>query len=142
MQTRYTPLVKLKKSTMDKSENAVSKANADLNSASMALETSYNSLDSIELPSTGTMAELSASRTLLGSQRGIIQHNKEWLEFAKKQVESAKEQLKLDMIEFEKFKYLESQEIKKVLKEKKIQESKDLDEIALMTFSNNDKKVF
>ena len=141
MQTRYTPLVKLKKSTMDKSENAVSKANADLNSASMALEISYNSLDSIELPSTGTMAELSASRTLLDSQRGIIQHNKEWLEFAKKQVESAKEQLKLDMIEFEKFKYLESQEIKKVLKEKKIQESKDLDEIALMTFSNNQRKV-
>ena len=141
MQTRYTPLVKLKKSTMDKSENAVCKANADLNSASMALETSYNSLDSIELPSTGTMAELSASRTLLDSQRGIIQHNKEWLEFAKKQVESAKEQLKLDMIEFEKFKYLESQEIKKVLKEKKIQESKDLDEIALMTFSNNQRKV-
>jgi flagellar export protein FliJ len=141
MQTRYTPLVKLKKSTMDKSENAVSKANADLNSASMALETSYNSLDSIELPSTGTMAELSASRTLLDSQRGIIQHNKESLEFAKNQVESAKEQLKLDMKEFEKFKYLESQEIKKVIKEKKIQESKDLDEIALITFSNNQKKV-
>ena len=142
MRTRYSSLVKLKKSTMDKSERAVSKANANLNSASMALEISYNSLNDIESPSSGTIADMLASRTLLESQRGLIQHNQEWVQFAKSQVDNAREQLKLDMIEFEKFKYLELQEMKKVLKEKKIQESKDLDEIALMTFSNNDKKVF
>jgi flagellar export protein FliJ len=142
MRTRYSSLVKLKKSTMDKSERAVSKANANLNSASMALEISYNSLNEIESPSSGTIADMLASRTLLESQRGLIQHNQEWVQFAKSQVDNAREQLKLDMIEFEKFKYLELQEMKKALKEKKIQESKDLDEIALMTFSNNDKKVF
>jgi len=37
------------------------------------------------------------------------------------------------MIEHEKFKYLEFEEIKKALKIKAIQEAKDLDEIALMT---------
>jgi flagellar export protein FliJ len=142
MRTRYSSLVKLKKSTMDKSERAVSKANANLNSASMALEISYNSLNDIESPSSGTIADMLASRTLLESQRGLIQHNQEWVQFAKSQVDNAREQLKLDMIEFEKFKYLELQEMKKALKEKKIQESKDLDEIALMTFSNNNKKVF
>jgi flagellar export protein FliJ len=142
MRTRYSSLVKLKKSTMDKSERAVSKANANLNSASIALEISYNSLNEIESPSSGTIADMLASRTLLESQRGLIQHNQEWVQFAKSQVDNAREQLKLDMIEFEKFKYLELQEMKKALKEKKIQESKDLDEIALMTFSNNDKKVF
>jgi flagellar export protein FliJ len=140
VQTRYTPLVKLKKNTMDQSERAVSNANVNLNSASTALEMSYKSLDDIELPSSGTIAEMLASRTLLDSQRGLIQHNKEWIEFAKKQLEDAKDRLKLDMIDFEKFKHLELQEIKKALKEKKIQESKDLDEIALMTFSNNNKK--
>jgi flagellar export protein FliJ len=142
VQTRYTPLVKLKKNTMDQSERAVSNANVNLNSASTALEMSYKSLDDIELPSSGTIAEMLASRTLLDSQRGLIQHNKEWIEFAKKQLEDAKDRLKLDMIDFEKFKHLELQEIKKALKEKKIQESKDLDEIALMTFSNNNKKGY
>jgi flagellar export protein FliJ len=140
VQTRYTPLVKLKKNTMDQSERAVSNANVNLNLASTALEMSYKSLDDIELPNSGTIAEMLASRTLLDSQRGLIQHNKEWIEFAKKQLEDAKDRLKLDMIDFEKFKHLELQEIKKALKEKKIQESKDLDEIALMTFSNNNKK--
>ena len=45
------------------------------------------------------------------------------------------------MIDFEKFKYLELQDIKKEIKKQKIQEAKDLDEVAQMTFINkNDKK--
>lgn len=138
MKTRYSPLVKLKKSTMDKSERVVQKANADLNSALVALKLSYNSLDDIKIPTTGNMNDLLASRSLLSSQRGLIEHNKDWLTFAKKQVNSAKEQLKLDMIEYEKFKYLEFQEIKKMQYKIKTKESKELDEIALMTY---DKKV-
>ncbi|MCD4668161.1 MAG: flagellar export protein FliJ [Sulfurimonas sp.] len=120
---------------MDKSERAVQSANADLNSATMALEISYSSLNGLEVPQSGTMSKMLATRTLLDSQRGLIQHNKEWMSFAKNQVVQAKEQLKLDMIEHEKFKYLELEEIKKVLKEQKIRESKDLDEVALMTHS-------
>ena len=134
MKTRFTPLVKLKKSTMQKSERVVQKANANLNSASMALQLSYNSLEDLESPKTGTMGDMLASRTLLDSQRGLIEHNKEWIGFAKNQVKLAKNQLKLDMIDFEKFKYLELQEIKKEIKKKKFQEAKDLDEVALMTY--------
>lgn len=140
MKTKFTPLVKLKKSTMDKSEQLVQKANADLNSASTALQISYNSLDEIDAPSEGTMQEFLASRTLLDSGRDLIRHNKEWVVYAKNQVNQAKEKLKLDMIEYEKFKYLEFQEMQQKLKEKKIQEMKDLDEIALMTHTQKAKK--
>lgn len=134
MKTRFSSLVKLKKSTMQKSERVVQKANADLNSAAMALEISYNSLKDVEPPKTGTMGEMLASRTLLASQRGVIENNHQWVSFAKNQVEIAKEQLKLDMIEHEKFKYLELEEIKKEIKRIKVQEAKDLDEVALMTY--------
>lgn len=134
MKTRFSSLVKLKKSTMQKSERVVQKANADLNSAAMALEISYNSLKDVEPPKTGTMGEMLASRTLLTSQRGVIENNHQWVSFAKNQVEIAKEQLKLDMIEHEKFKYLELEEIKKEIKRIKVQEAKDLDEVALMTY--------
>jgi len=141
VKTRFTSLVKLKKSTMQKSERLVQKANADLNSASMALEISYNSLKDIEAPSIGTMRDMLASRSLLDSQRDLIKHNQEWVDFAKNQVIQAKEKLKLDMIDFEKFKYLELQDIKEEIKKQKIQEAKDLDEVAQMTFINkNDKK--
>ena len=120
---------------MQKSERVVQKANADLNSASMALEISYSSLKDVEAPSSGSMCEFLASRTLLNSQRGVIKHNSEWVGFAKQQADKAKEQLKLDMVEHEKFKYLELQEIKEAIKKKKVQEAKDLDEIALMTYA-------
>ena len=139
MQTRFTPLVKLKKSTMQKSERVVQKANADLNSASMALKISYDSLKDVEAPSSGTMVDFLASRSLLDSQRGLIKHNNEWVAFAKTQVESAKEQFKLDMMEHEKFKYLELEEIKKEIKRIKVQEAKDLDEVALMTYDRKNK---
>ena len=139
MRTRFSSLVKLKKSSMQKSERVVQKANADLNSATMALQLSYSSLEDVESPKTGTMGEMLASRTLLDSQRGLIQHNKEWVDFAKKQVESAKAQLKRDMIEHEKFKYLELEEIKKEIKKKKLLEAKELDEVALMTYKEKDK---
>jgi len=139
VKTRFTSLVKLKKSTMQKSERVVQKANADLNSASMALQISYNALDEIDTPISGTINDLMASRTLLSSQRNLINHNQEWVNFSKNQVVQAKEKLKLDMIDFEKFKYLELEEIKKEIKKRKVQEAKDLDEVALMMYSNKNK---
>jgi len=139
VQTRFTSLVKLKKSTVQKSERVVQKANADLNSAAIALKISYDSLKDVEAPASGTMLDFLASRTLLDSQRGIIKHNSEWVNFAKNQVKVAREQLKLDTIEQEKFKYLELEDIKKEIKKIKIQEAKDLDEVALMTYANKDK---
>ena len=133
MKTRFSSLVTLKKSTMKKSERVVQSANADLNSAVIALEISKNSLNSIDTPESGFMSDFLASRTLLDSGRNLIKHNQKWVKFSKNQVLAAKEQLKLDMIEYEKFKYLDLQEIKKIIKKQKMLEAKELDEVALMT---------
>lgn len=140
LKTRYTPLVKIKKDTMQKSERVVQRANADLNNASIALELSYKSLDGIQTPTSGSIQDMLASRTLLDYERQTIKHNQKWVEFTKQQVQSAKEQLKKDMIEYEKFKSLELEEIKKALRKQKIQEMKNLDEIALMTHNKKGKK--
>ena len=134
MKTRYSPLVKLKKSAMDKSERLLQQKNAELTNAKKSLEDSYEYLDTISQPASGNINDLLASRSLLSSQRGLIENNKEWVRFAKDQLEDAKKRFKEDMIEFEKFKYLEVQEIKKYQKELKIKESKELDEVAMMTF--------
>ncbi len=140
MKTRFNSLVTLKKRTMQKSEEILQGLNKDLNSASEALQLSYDSLKDVEIPITGTMSDMLASRTLLSSQRSLIHHNKEWVDFATNQVNQAREQLKLDMIEYEKFNYLELEEIKKMLQEIKIKEAKDLDEVALMAHANNKRK--
>lgn len=134
MKTRFSPLVKLKKNSMQKSEQFLQKANANLLNANSALENSYTFLKDIEAPKSGTIKEMLASRTLLNSQREVINHNKGWVNFAANQVQEAKKQLKLDMIEHEKFQYLELQEIKIEIKNRKVKEAKDLDEVALMTY--------
>jgi len=133
MKTRFSSLVTVKKSAMQQSERVLQSANADLLSASTALKLSYNSLNDVTFPQSGSMSELLASKTLLESQRGVISHNKEWQKFAQDQVQLAKEKLKEDMIAYEKFSYLDLQEINKKRKEIQVQESKDLDEVALMT---------
>jgi flagellar biosynthesis chaperone FliJ len=143
MKTKFTSLVTVKKNSMQKSERVVQNANATLNSAHTALELSRKSLQSIEAPTNGSMQEFLASRTLLDFTRANIQHNQKWLEFAQNQLRAAKEQLKFDMIEYEKFKYLDLEEIKKIIKKQKIQEAKELDEVALMTHTrkHNQKKA-
>jgi len=136
MKTRYTSLVSVKKNIMQKSEGTFKSANEILNNALSALKISFNALNDIETPLRGRMPEFLASRMLLDAQRELITHNEEWVEFAKRETESAKEQLKFDTIEYEKFNYLELQEIKEQIKRSKFLEAKELDEIALMTYAN------
>ncbi|MDD5399590.1 MAG: flagellar export protein FliJ [Sulfurimonas sp.] len=139
MKTRFSSLVKLKKNSMQKSEEMLQKANINLNSASTALESSHLSLKELESPKSGTVGEMLASRVLFHSQMETINHNKEWVGFATNQVVQAKKQLKLDMMEHEKFQYLEFEEIKEELKKRKLKEAKDLDEIALMTYTRKNR---
>ena len=126
MKTRYTSLVSVKKNIMQKSERELQSANANLNSALIALEISFNGLKEISTPQTGQIMEFLSARTLLDSQRALITYNQEWVAFAKKEIQNAQHQLKIDMIEFEKFNYLEVEEVKKALKKIKLQESKEL----------------
>jgi len=137
MKTRYSSLVALKKDAMKKSERVVQQANAALNSASVALELSYNALKNIQMPLRGSINDFVASKTLIAAQRDVIKHNQDWVEYAQNQVELANEKLKSDTIEYEKFNYLELGEIKKIIKLQKAKESKELDEIAVMTYNRN-----
>lgn len=139
MKTRFSSLVNVKKNAMQKSERAVEQANAALKKARQALEESLLQLQEIQLPQHGQISQFLANRTLVERQRALIRHNEEWVSFCEKELDEAKKRLKADMIEFEKFKYLEFQEIEKLLKEIKVKEAKDLDEVALMTFINTKK---
>ena len=139
MKTRYSALVSVKKNIMQRSELALGVANANLKSALEALENSYKELSKIVTPSSGNMPEFLSSRMLLDAQRELIEHNEEWVQFAQQEIAEAKERLKLDTLEYEKFNYLELQEVESELRKQKRLESKDLDEVALMTY---DKKRY
>ena len=136
MKTRFSSLVNVKKNTMQKSESALQKANALFLNAQEALATSIQQLQDFTPPTAGQIANFLAHRTLLDAQRAVIAEDEERVALSKNEMQKAKEQLQLDTIEYEKFKYLEVEEQKALLKKIKIKEAKDLDEIALMTFAN------
>jgi len=140
MKTRFSSLVSVKKNSMQKSELVVQNANNNLNNARNALENAYIELQHIQSPIAGKITELFASRVLLNTQRNIIKENEEWIIFAEKELGFAKAKLKADMIEYEKFNYLEVEEIKKIVEQQKIKEKKELDEIAVMTYNRKSKE--
>ena len=142
MRSKFTSLVSIKKDIMQKSERALQSANMTLKNAKEALKLSHDALSEIETPTNGYIADFIASRTLLDSQRSLIKHNEEWVAYAQEQVKLAKERLRVDMLEYEKFKYLHLEEVKKVLKAQKIKESKALDEVALMSFNRKNRTTF
>lgn len=133
MKTRYTPLLKLKKNDLDKCERELQKANQDVLSATSSLQEAYLLLETLQLPQKGTIKEMLSANSFISTQRAIVEDKKNWVSFAKHQAESAVLKLKLSNVEYEKFKYLDYEEIKKLVKLREKQESKDLDEIALMT---------
>jgi flagellar biosynthesis chaperone FliJ len=135
MKTRFSSLVGIKKDAMQKSERILQEQNHILQQAQKAYDVSVDFLSAIQIPNHGKIADFLASRELLEVQRSIIEKNHEWILFAQSQVKQAQENLKKAMMEYEKFNYLELEEIKAILKEQKLQEAKELDEIALLTFT-------
>ena len=121
---------------MQESELELQKANARLKKAKEELQKSISDLNQLQTPTNGNMQEFLAQRTLLDAQLKLIQKNKDWVAYEERQVEFCRKKFQEDLKEYEKFKYLESEEIKKILKKQAIEESKRLDEVAIMTFKS------
>jgi flagellar biosynthesis chaperone FliJ len=134
MRTRFTQLVKYKHNEMQKCERELLGLNSELSDAQEQLQTAYDILHQLQTPQEGDIQTFLQSRTTLAIQRDIIKKKCATIEQIKLHVNRAKESLKSSMIEYEKFKYLETQQIKKMVKKQMLQESKELDDAALQTF--------
>jgi len=137
MKTKFTPLVQLKHSKMQECELEVQKAYKKFNKAQKALEESINELEALVEPKSGSMHDFLAQRAIVDAQHRTIKHNQERLRYEQKQLALAKELLTKETIEYEKFNYLQTQEIQKIKKAIALKEAKNLDEVALMRFARD-----
>jgi len=99
------------------------------------IEFSYQELRSLEMPQGGDFSLFRQMQLLKHRIQDEIGFNKHNLQMAENALMKAMQQLKTANIEHEKFKYLETNEIEKVLKAQKLKEAKALDEVALMMFN-------
>lgn len=132
--SRYEPLVKLKKKSLDEAERDLITANNDVVSATERLNNAYETLYALSLPSQGSVHELSQANMMIHAQHLMINQCKETLEQARYKQHQKRELFNGAMIEFEKFNYLAVQELNAQSKKLKDQEAKLLDEIGTMTY--------
>jgi flagellar biosynthesis chaperone FliJ len=123
---------------MQESELELQKALKKLQNAKNELEKSIKDLEKLKSPKNGNMQEFLAQRTLLDAQLRLIEKNRDWVAYEETQLKAIQEQYKKDMIEYEKFKYLQAQEVEKIKKKLALQESKRLDEVAIMRYKNEE----
>lgn len=134
MKSKYAPLVKLKKKALDSAERALIAANNALSAASDKLNRAYEELSHMTLPAKGSVGEFTQATAIIHAQHQSIEGAKNELSSAEQQQSLMREKFKAAMIDYEKFKYLEVQEMNLHLKEIKDQEAKMLDEIGTMTY--------
>lgn len=134
MKSKYTPLVKLKKRDLDHAERDLVSANSTLALASMALDNAYILLQSLGLPTSGTVSEFTQSQMLIQAQHYEIEQCAHNLVKAQQNLSQMQQRFKNAMIEYEKFKYLELQETQAYSVKIKKEEAKMLDEIGVMTY--------
>lgn len=116
-------------------EQAVSSCHETIAIIKKKIEDSYNELRSLEIPQGGDFSLFRQMQLLKHRIQDEIGFNKYNLQMAENALIKAMQQLKTANIEHEKFKYLETNEIEKVLKAQKLKEAKALDEVALMMFN-------
>ncbi len=134
MKSKYSPLVKLKKKELDRVERDLIRANNVFSAASTAVDDAYILLSTLSLPDHGSVSMLLQSQAMIQAQHIEIQQCVDRLALAKAQQLQIGRQFKASMIEYEKFKYLETQEMQAHMVKTKKEEAKMLDEIGVITY--------
>jgi len=116
-------------------EQAVSSCHQTIHIIEKKIEEAYVELHTLSVPREGDFSLYRQMQLLKKRAQDNIGFNKHNLALAENALLKAMQQLKTANIEHEKFKYLETTEIEKIIKKKKLQEAKELDEVALMMFN-------
>ena len=134
MKSRYEPLVKLKKQSLDKAEQQLMNANTEVTLSDTCLRNAYAELSTFESPLNGPIGELLQAQMILQAQHREIETCRLRVERAGRNQYAAREAFRLSRIEFEKFNYLELLEVEAMMAKVKQEEAKMLDEIGTMTY--------
>lgn len=135
MKTQYSSLVKVKKDRLDLMEKSVQSCHETISILQAKIEASYAELRSIQMPDHGDFSLFRQIQLLKHRAQDEISFNKHNLALAQNALLKAMQQLKTANIEYEKFVYLETNEVEKMLKAQKSKEAKALDEAAMIGYN-------
>lgn len=136
MKTKFTAVVKIKKKIVDDIQNSIFAVDALIVKTKMTLADIKNRFNSLEPPHEGSFSNLIVFEDMKKAFRYEIETLKMTLANHQNQKNMLIGALKEANAEFEKMKYLEDEEIRKVVKARAVKEAKELDEIGVMLYNN------
>lgn len=140
MKSKYDSVLKVRKQQLDKAELNLNKARARLLEHERALElANLDFINLCALPQAGDTNVLRQSLDLLNVAKEAKERAAEKVELSHKEIAHYQHLYKKANLEYEKIKYLRTEEFKKLKEELKRAEDKFMDEIAVSRFFNGEK---
>ena len=140
IKTKFTQLVLLRKRKVDEVELMLQKNAQHIIAKQGEIDALVAEFATLKEPQRGIYQNFLAFAHHKEEYRSSIDFKMQELAQLKQTKRELQETFKLENIEYEKAKYLDGLEIKKLLEKARIQESRDLDEISVMLHTNNKDK--
>lgn len=137
MKTKFTQLVLLRKRKVDEVELMLQKNAQHIVAKQKEIDALIAEFATLKEPQNGIYQAFLTFVHHKEEYRSSIDFKMRELSKLKQKKKELQEHFKLQNIEYEKAKYLDGLEVKKLLEKNRIQESKDLDEISVMLHANN-----
>ncbi len=136
MKTKFTQIVKIKKQKVDKVELELTKINNKISDTDKNILNTNKAIKSHSTPTSGNFSQIKLYQDNLNSYLYELKMLKEKLNLYKSEKNKIDVQLKEANLDYEKMKYIENVEVQKILKEAKIKEENELNEISIMLHNN------
>ena len=139
MTSKFTAIVRIKKSVMQKAETLLAQARNAIRENRLTINSIKEELHSVTTPKSGTISQMRQVQLYKERYRAAL--NVEQWRLSQNQLleQNRKVELTNAMREYEKFKFLESDEIEKHVLKLKKEEAKMLDEVGSITYTLRNK---
>jgi len=132
LKTKFDNIVKIRKQEVDKIKRDIQKINSALKEIENKVLKLKKELFSFSLPKSGSFSQIIQSREIQNAIKNEIDNLSSQINMLNSRKKALLEELKKAEIEYEKMKYLQAQEIKKMIKRQRLKEAKEIDEIAIL----------
>ena len=140
LKTKYDSVVKFKKQIVEKIEKNLQKINSSVNELKTKIDNLDKTILSLSLPQNGNFSKIDQIKSQQSFLREEIERLKQQIIILENRKKELLNELKKANIEYEKMKYLQAEEIKKIVKEKRLKEARDMDEIAILLRESHEPK--
>ena len=139
MNSKFTPIAKVRKQQRDMVETRLAKARFEKHELEQEIISTCKEIDATQIPTSGDISLMNMVRERLAIIRKAKDVLQERLLVKENEIQQLRDKYKRAHLEFEKIKYLEEQDFAEWMAKIKKEEQIDMDEVSNILFTNKDK---